>query len=618
MIRIGLHYHHISLVLAVLLMACTNQPFSRDSNSYSAISQAQLLDDNAVVATSGAEKKSEPAVGYSEGLEDVSGLTSLLINEFAAVRNPDLIQINKCFEWSQANSDERLAERCYELSVRDRDTSVAVEAARNWVSVAPESEIAQQQLGRALIADKLYGQALDALLAAKAKGMNVDVTSPALNSVFLYGEELVEIIDKYRQKRKEFPRDEQLLLGEVILQTRLSEQNYYIGNYQEAVTSLNDLIALDNNLELDSEEVHFERPYLFRARSLQQLNRSHEAISSLERAIKKHPNYIALRLELTDLYLQKNNYKKAEQTVLSLLGEKVTSDVYYEVGKVIAGSPLSQAVAVVRERLLQDSDNDKLPVARNELALLRLSVLAELADDKASKKRYLEKINETPELVITATSEIASMLSDESGENAGEEHFYQARKRWPNIYDELWQAQAQWLARTNRKKAIELLNQIIAVNPSEGLVFARGLYYSLDGNIEKMERDFQSILGKNPEHVDALNAYGYTLVDQTDRIEEGAEMIARAFSLQSERPAIVDSLGWAYYRQGKLKQALVLIHWAYSRLQDAEIGSHYGEILWALGHREQARLLLDQELRREPNNEVLKDTFERLFDSEKQ
>lgn len=621
MIRLELGFPLMAIALMVLLLSCSNQLFSGGFDSPHSDAQTQLLDDAVVVASdtkSVGKQEKDKLENTSEKRTEDTGLASLLINEFAAVRNPELIQMNQCLDLVKTSGDAQFAQRCYELSLRHSDTNAAVDAAQMWVSVAPTSDLAHQQLGRALIVDKRYAQALDSLLAAESQGLDVDVTSPAVNSVFLYGEELIKLISQYQKKSQEFPNNKQLRFGEVILRTRRSEQNYYIGNYEEAVTSLNELIDLDTNIEIDGEKIYFERPYLFRARSLQRLKRSQEAISSLEQAIAKHEDYVTLRLELTDLYLQKNSYVKAEQTVLELLEATTSSNIYYEVGKLVAGSPLSQAAAIVRERLLQDSQNDQLTVAQNELSLLRLGVLAELVDDKSSKKKYLLKIKKTPDLIVAATSEIAIILRDESGESAGEEYFHQARARWPAVYDALWQAQAQWLARTNRKKAISFLDEIIAANPSEGLIFTRGFYNSLDGNITEMERDFQAILDKNPRHTDALNAYGYTLVDRTDRLDEGTAMIARAFSLQSERPAIVDSLGWAYYKQGKLQQALVLVHWAYAHLQDSEIGAHYGEILWALGYQKQAKLLLDQELLREPENEVLKSTFERLFDSEQQ
>ena len=231
------------------------------------------------------------------------------------------------------------------------------------------------------------------------------------------------------------------------------------------------------------------------------------------------------------------------------------------------------------------------------------------------KRKYLESITQVRPLVVAAVSELATMEAEENGLQAGKLYFSQARQRWPHFDAELWRAQALWFSETDRSQAIALLNQIISVQPSEDLIYIRGLYYALDGKIVEMEKDFSQILANNPQHTNALNAYGYTLVDMTNRLEEGIGMINRAFALDSERPAIVDSLGWAYYRKGNLQQALVLIHWAYSRLQDAEIGAHYGEILWNLGYTEEAQILLNRELRREPNNDILKDTINRLYNN---
>ena len=604
---------------ATVVASCASQPSQLDSNTVSgdAPTVTHQLDGtrdiNQPVTVQGAADNQNNQNNQNNKEQERSQLAEIMINEFAATRNPQQVDIHQCIEAAIEVADAGFAERCYQLALHQSDINYVIDAAKAWVLVDPDSQNAHQQLGHAYIVARRYDEALDSLLEARQRNIDVDIITPALNSVFLYGDDLVALIDKYRGYQLQYPKDEGLLLGEIILQTRHSEHNYYIGNYQKALVSLEELVNLDNNQEVNGKKIYFERPYVFQARSLHQLGRVDEAVAVLEKAIDKHPDYIVLYIELIELYLERRDIAKAEQVAMTLLHHNPADDVYYEIGKTVSNSLLTTTSTMVQKHFVDKSVNTKLSVREREVALLRLSILSDLNKDVDNKRKYLESITAASTLIIAAVSELATMEAEEHGLEAGKLYFNRARKRWPHLGEELWRAQALWLAKTDRSQAIALLNQIISVQPSENLVYIRGLYYALDGNIVEMEEDFSQILENNPKHINALNAYGYTLIDMTNRLEEGVSMINRAFTLDSERPAIVDSLGWAYYRKGNLQQALVLIHWAYSRLQDAEIGAHYGEILWNLGYTEEARILLDRELRREPNNDILKDTINRLY-----
>ena len=75
------------------------------------------------------------------------------------------------------------------------------------------------------------------------------------------------------------------------------------------------------------------------------------------------------------------------------------------------------------------------------------------------------------------------------------------------------------------------------------------------GNMALLESDLRQIIEQNPDHAEALNALGYSLANKTDRFDEAEPLIERAIALQPDNPAIIDSLGWLYFREGKLNEA---------------------------------------------------------------
>src|SRR3546814_1723341 len=112
------------------------------------------------------------------------------------------------------------------------------------------------------------------------------------------------------------------------------------------------------------------------------------------------------------------------------------------------------------------------------------------------------------------------------------------------------------------------------------LLYARALAYERADRIDDSERDFRRILASDPNNVAALNALGYTLVDRTERLEEGLRLIDKAYDQLPDNAAVIDSLGWALYRLGRVDEALQHLRRALDMSPDAEVLTQLAEALW--------------------------------------
>ena len=74
------------------------------------------------------------------------------------------------------------------------------------------------------------------------------------------------------------------------------------------------------------------------------------------------------------------------------------------------------------------------------------------------------------------------------------------------------------------------------------------------GRVEVMEGRLRKLIALKPDHAHAYNALGYSLVDCNLRLDEAETSAGPALSPND--PFIIDSLGWAQYRRGKLTDAL--------------------------------------------------------------
>ena len=137
------------------------------------------------------------------------------------------------------------------------------------------------------------------------------------------------------------------------------------------------------------------------------------------------------------------------------------------------------------------------------------------------------------------------------------------------------------------------------------LLYARALMWERRDDIPRAEADLRRILVADPENTAALNALGYTLADRTTRYQEALELIDRARVAEPGNAAIIDSYGWVLYRLGRNDDALVELRRAYALQKDPEIGAHLGEVLWVMGHRDEARKYFDEARKIDPDNRSL-------------
>jgi tetratricopeptide (TPR) repeat protein len=144
------------------------------------------------------------------------------------------------------------------------------------------------------------------------------------------------------------------------------------------------------------------------------------------------------------------------------------------------------------------------------------------------------------------------------------------------------------------------------------LLYARALVAEPAGRPELLEQDLQTLISAEPENAHALNALGYHYVDNDIQLDEAALLIEKASELRPDDPAIMDSLGWLRYRQGRNEEAIELLTIALALLPDPEIASHLIEVLWRDGREEEALEVHEEALSRTPDDERLSDLLDVL------
>ncbi len=147
-------------------------------------------------------------------------------------------------------------------------------------------------------------------------------------------------------------------------------------------------------------------------------------------------------------------------------------------------------------------------------------------------------------------------------------------------------------------EAVPLLDRVLEQRPeSLTALFLRGAALERSGDHAAAESTFQQLLEQDPDYAPALNYLGYMWADLGENLADALEMIQRAVALEPDNGAYVDSLGWAYFRIGRYREARQHLEWA-ARLvpDDATIYEHLGDLYAALEDAERARASYRQAL----------------------
>jgi tetratricopeptide (TPR) repeat protein len=118
----------------------------------------------------------------------------------------------------------------------------------------------------------------------------------------------------------------------------------------------------------------------------------------------------------------------------------------------------------------------------------------------------------------------------------------------------------------------------------ETIHFMRGAMYERMKKFDQSEAEFRKVLEVNPENAGAMNYLGYMLADRGVRLEEAYQLIKKAIDQDPNNGAYLDSLGWVYFRQGKLTEAEGVLVRALDHIgTDATVHDHLGDVYFKLG-----------------------------------
>ena len=152
-------------------------------------------------------------------------------------------------------------------------------------------------------------------------------------------------------------------------------------------------------------------------------------------------------------------------------------------------------------------------------------------------------------------------------------------------------ALAQVYSDSNRgPQAVKTLQDAQTKFPTDTLItFELGAVFDKEKKYSDAEAAFRQLISKEPENAAALNYLGYMLAERGDRLDESVGLLQHALQIEPDNGSYLDSLGWAYFKEGKLDLAADNLKKASGQLMtNSVIQDHYGDVLFKMGRFDDA------------------------------
>ena len=296
------------------------------------------------------------------------------------------------------------------------------------------------------------------------------------------------------------------------------------------------------------------------------------AIAALERARAQGPD-TPVDLTLGRLYLQTKSYDKAIALLRRVQLEQPGS------------TELAMMIATAEEgagRTTDAAETLREAIADNPKFFRGLIMLAELSEKQsewdAAADAYAKAQALNPRIDL-ASRRAAALIN--AGKAPAARDLLQPGAAKPDAEPMVLYLYATALRQSGDLAGAEAAARRLraaAPNDPRGLyVLAQVLEQRKD--FDGAERALREILERDPEDATALNYLGYMLAERGQRLDEAVTLVQRALKLEPGNPSFLDSLGWAYYQQGKLDLADPPLTEAASKLpNNSVIQDHLGDL----------------------------------------
>ena len=540
-----------------------------------------------------AEVRTLPVVEENSPLT-ASRLFQVLAADVAVQRGEYDVAAKIYLELAINLKDARLARRAAQAATLARQPAAVLEAAKVWAGLEPDSAQARNTLAAVLVSQGSLSESKQFLARWIAESNDPAEVFKNLNRVLGSQKNRREVFDVVREVAAPYDVFEAHM---AIAQAALASEAKELALLQPAITAVDRALQLqpgaDQAAEIKGELLHrTDTP---------------QAIKFLTEFGSSYPNAHDSRYLLARILLAENKTQNARDALVALVS-RWPEDVSMQYVLALANYELKdyKGAQAVLLKLLDNEESDRDRV---------LTLLGQIDEDQKRYSDALTRFREVGEgdMWFGAQQRIALVLG-KMGSVADARAHLKGVNATPAQRIQLTLTEGNVLREANQfKEAFDTLESASKANPESS-----ELLYDLAMAAEKLDRfdvaetALKRVIALKPDDAQGYNALGYTLVDRTDRIEEGLKLIEKAHALSPEDAFILDSMGWGYYRLGQYSKSVEYLQKALDKRPDPEVAAHLGEVLWTMGQHDAANKVWRDALIASPSHPMLTETMKRV------
>jgi tetratricopeptide (TPR) repeat protein len=561
------------LLGSLLLTACAHAP-AHPPGQPEAVDQAEQPEPQAEAP------QVLPNVELSSEL-----LYEFLLSEIASQRGSDTLAVEGSSDLAKKTRDPRLAMRAAHLALQFGQADKAIEALRIWRDADPSSLMARRMLSSVLLRSGKLDEASEELV----KLLKADEDHSAQTFVQIY-----QMLAAYPDKAAAL----KLLRELTQLYPRVAEAHW--GVAQLAQASGDGELALNEVRQSRSLRPEWDMAVSLEALLLQK-NAPQQGLDVLRNYLSSYPQAREIRLQYARALLDQKQYKLARDEFQRMADENPDNpDMAYAIALISLQLNDLKSAEIQLKQALSKGKKEQDTVQY---------YLGQLSEAKKNEEEAIAYYREVKggEYLVAAQIRIAYLLSKRGQLAEARQLLQQARATDNQQRVQLVMVEAQLLREANQfDEAYQVLNQALAKLPNHiDLLYETAMMADKIGKPDVFEQLMRKLIKIKPDHAQAYNALGYGMLERNERIPEAMQLVEKALQLAPDDVAIMDSVGWGYYRSGKLDESVKMLRRAFAGDANPEIAAHLGEVLWVRGDKAEAKKIWRDSLKENSGNEQL-------------
>lgn len=579
-----LNLRFFSVVILVLLNGCAASPDKPDEPDKSPVPVK-------------AESKAKDHQKEVKTAIDPDVLFMLLTAEIAGQREQYDVALEGYMEAAKRVNDPRFAERAAVIAMYMKDSKKTQEAVSLWLKDDAKNLTARKIAALAALRADDKQAAIEHLSALlKADSAVFENTLLELSSVLQKEGKIEVAYDTLTAMSSKYPNEAVIYFVQSLIALQGKNEALAVLQLQKALRIKPD----------------WDKALILQAQIAMLSGDMNKAKTAIKNASVKYPKNTKIKKLLAQVLIKAENYKEASAVYQQLvLADPKDIESEFTLGLVYLQLDKDEQAEEIFEKLLE------LPDWQYQ-ASFYLGKLEEKRGNIDKALAWFDKVTEG-DFAFDAAIEAVSVLAKDNQFDAAQARLSTLANRFPKQKLRILLIQAETYSQQKQyAKAFDLLTKALIEQPDQPeLLYTRALISEHLNKQDVLEKDLKQILAKEPDNVEALNALGYSLLNDSKRYAEAETYLQKAIKLRPDEAVIIDSYGWLQFKLGRNEVALDYLQRAYAKQQENEIAAHIAEVLWSLGRKSEAKKLFDNAIKNAPEDEYLLDFQQRILNKAK-